>query len=515
MKLAVVYLLPLLLLLLASGCGGSSAANLEGNGDNTIQPLSDTEAPRITSFTGVANGSLIAGLVHVAVSADDNNGVVALKLLANDSQLTSATGSPLAYDWDTTVVDPGMYVLTAIASDAAGNEGRDSLYVYVTAGASGDDDQTVDDPSDPADSETGGEETETNDNGATGDQTPVDTGDPITAPIPGATQPELIETEPVDSEIDVELPEIEDPETPTGGVPGLIISNLVEGQIIYGQHYFSAFGFSEIGIDAIVLLIDEVQVAAVQDISLGYSWDTQAYADGLHEVAYVVRDRSGTFGILKIQVTIDNVTDYLPPVLTIEDSYWECNGLTGPIEVICCGTYAFTAADRTYLIFEVMDSSEIDYFEVIFGDYPKVVADEPQVEIALDSEYWETHDSVQEIYLTARDEHGNEATRHVTLERQQTISVAGDCPNHDGELIYGVNVYLLAGAIPDPANCDPEQAIDVKVLDEEKGFWFRDLQVGVYTVYFQYDGLEACQVTEAGPGLYGVDPNGFVYKPIS
>jgi thermitase len=84
----------------------------------------------VVTLTNPINGTLISGIVSIAMTASDNVGVSSIKIYAGGSLKASATrANNLSYNWDTTTLAPGNYSITAEARDAAGN--RTAVIVQV------------------------------------------------------------------------------------------------------------------------------------------------------------------------------------------------------------------------------------------------------------------------------------------------------------------------------------------------------------------------------------------------
>ncbi len=90
----------------------------------------DTIPPTINIFTP-ADGSTVSGLVTVDVNANDNVSVSQVTLSANGKLIGSDNTAPYQFSWNTTSVADGSVVLSAIATDAAGNQGT-STNINVT-----------------------------------------------------------------------------------------------------------------------------------------------------------------------------------------------------------------------------------------------------------------------------------------------------------------------------------------------------------------------------------------------
>ena len=91
----------------------------------------DASAPTV-SITSPGSNATVSGGLSVGVSASDNVGVSSVSLSIDGVQLAIDGASPYAFQWDTTAVANGPHVLTATASDAAGNSGSCSINVTVS-----------------------------------------------------------------------------------------------------------------------------------------------------------------------------------------------------------------------------------------------------------------------------------------------------------------------------------------------------------------------------------------------
>jgi hypothetical protein len=122
----------------AVGVAGPGAWSGIATATSPSQPL-DKTAPVVT-VTSPSNGATASGTVTVSATATDNVGVDTLQLSywdpyrGSDVVLGSVTGQgSIAAPWDTSVLTPATYTLTATAIDALGNVGRHSVSVTVTA----------------------------------------------------------------------------------------------------------------------------------------------------------------------------------------------------------------------------------------------------------------------------------------------------------------------------------------------------------------------------------------------
>jgi hypothetical protein len=79
--------------------------------------------PPTVSMTAPANGATVTGkTVAVSATASDNVAVTSLQFKLDGANLGAAdTATPYSLTWDSTTVSNGSHVLTAVASDGAGN----------------------------------------------------------------------------------------------------------------------------------------------------------------------------------------------------------------------------------------------------------------------------------------------------------------------------------------------------------------------------------------------------------
>jgi peptidoglycan/xylan/chitin deacetylase (PgdA/CDA1 family) len=89
----------------------------------------DNTAPTV-SITAPADGATLAGVVAVAVDASD--GVV--ELFVSGTSIGAVASPPYQLAWDTTAVSDGPHALTAVATDAAGNQTTAGISVTLANG---------------------------------------------------------------------------------------------------------------------------------------------------------------------------------------------------------------------------------------------------------------------------------------------------------------------------------------------------------------------------------------------
>src|SRR5262249_41592424 len=96
------------------------AGNVEATKSQLVQI--DTTSPSV-SITAPGNNSTVTGNVKVVASASDSqSGAASVAFYVDGSTLIgTATGSPWQVPWNTKKVTHGQHVLTAVATDRAGN----------------------------------------------------------------------------------------------------------------------------------------------------------------------------------------------------------------------------------------------------------------------------------------------------------------------------------------------------------------------------------------------------------
>jgi hypothetical protein len=125
---------------LASGSYAITAIASDAAGNATTSAainvtIGDASAPTV-SITAPAAGATVSGTVALAASASDNVGVASVQFRVNGTNVGAAdTTSPYAASWATTGLAAGTYTITAVATDAAGNQAT-SAGVNVTIAGS-------------------------------------------------------------------------------------------------------------------------------------------------------------------------------------------------------------------------------------------------------------------------------------------------------------------------------------------------------------------------------------------
>ncbi|MSP90644.1 MAG: hypothetical protein EXR79_02380 [Myxococcales bacterium] len=110
----------------ATAAPAAADAATDGGGD---APAKADAQPPTVAFTAPKAGALVTGTVSLQVAAQDDVGVTRVRFFANGGLLFDDATAPFAHEWASTDADDGTYVLTAVASDAAGNTATASVQV--------------------------------------------------------------------------------------------------------------------------------------------------------------------------------------------------------------------------------------------------------------------------------------------------------------------------------------------------------------------------------------------------
>jgi hypothetical protein len=98
-------------------------AAIEVLAGQVVMPPADTNPPRITLTDPPAN-TTVSGIVQLGATASDDVGVTSVQFKLDGQPLGAPdTAPPFSYQWDSRFATQGAHVLTAEASDAAGNVG--------------------------------------------------------------------------------------------------------------------------------------------------------------------------------------------------------------------------------------------------------------------------------------------------------------------------------------------------------------------------------------------------------
>lgn len=113
----------------SAGNAGASAV-VAVNVANVTVVGADTTPPTVR-LTQPTNGAKVDGNVTISVDATDNAGTAAIRqtLFIDGLNVASANGGSLTYRWNTRKAAAGTHVITAVATDAAGNNASQTAQV--------------------------------------------------------------------------------------------------------------------------------------------------------------------------------------------------------------------------------------------------------------------------------------------------------------------------------------------------------------------------------------------------
>jgi hypothetical protein len=111
-------------LLMTAGCDGDK---------DSVKPPVDTEKPVVMITQPSESAPVAVGVVIIAARATDSGGVTRVEFFVDDTGIgTDASGVQDIFDHHWTAT-PGAHVLRAVAFDAAGNTGSDTVHVVCVA----------------------------------------------------------------------------------------------------------------------------------------------------------------------------------------------------------------------------------------------------------------------------------------------------------------------------------------------------------------------------------------------
>lgn len=105
--------------------GNASAQSAPASATTPAAPADNQ--PPVVSITSPTGGQTISGTLNIIATASDNVGVASVQFLLDGANLSSArTTAPYSISWNTSQTVNGTHTLTAVASDAAGNQATSS-----------------------------------------------------------------------------------------------------------------------------------------------------------------------------------------------------------------------------------------------------------------------------------------------------------------------------------------------------------------------------------------------------
>jgi len=100
-------------------------------GPASVAPPPDTTPPTV-AFSTPATGQTVSGTITVTATATDNLGMAGVQFELDGANLGARmVGPPYTFTWNSTTVANGSHTLSAVASDAAGNQSTASVSITV------------------------------------------------------------------------------------------------------------------------------------------------------------------------------------------------------------------------------------------------------------------------------------------------------------------------------------------------------------------------------------------------
>jgi PKD repeat protein len=285
----------------------------------------DNTAPMV-SVSGPAAGSAVSGTVNLTASASDNVAVAAVQFYVDNSPVGAAdTTSPYTLGWDTTNLSDGSHVLTAKATDTAGNVTMSALVTVIV-------DNTV-----PAVSVSGPDSDSTVsgtvnlsasasdnvavaavqfyvDNSAVGaaDTTSPYTSGWDTTKISDGTHVLTAKATDTAGNVTMSAPVAV---TVDNTAPAVSVSGPPAGSTVSGTVNLTADASDNIGVTAVQYLVDDSPVGSPETTApYTYAWNTTAVADGTHRITATASDAAGNVTTsAAVTITVSNPN----PVVTI------------------------------------------------------------------------------------------------------------------------------------------------------------------------------------------------------
>jgi len=87
--------------------------------------------PPAVDITNPANNAIVSGMVNVTADATGDNGVTQVEFFVDTASIGVDTRAPYGITWDSTTVADGLYMITAVTTDATEQTASDSIMVVV------------------------------------------------------------------------------------------------------------------------------------------------------------------------------------------------------------------------------------------------------------------------------------------------------------------------------------------------------------------------------------------------
>jgi hypothetical protein len=122
--------------LISANLGTGSAAAIIGLEVKYAAAAAGDTTPPTVSLTAPSDGATVSSTVSLQATASDDVAVVGVQFKVDSSDIGSEdTTAPYSASWDSTLVANGSHSLSAVARDAAGNQGSSTISVVVSNGS--------------------------------------------------------------------------------------------------------------------------------------------------------------------------------------------------------------------------------------------------------------------------------------------------------------------------------------------------------------------------------------------
>jgi chitodextrinase len=299
----------------SSGNTGTSAVI------NVTGVVPDTTDPSVTIDSPGDGAGLLAGAIPVTASATDDTAVTSVEFFVDGVSIGTDSSAPYEVTWNAATA--GSRVLTATASDAAGNTGTSpDVTVTITVPDTTAPDVSITSPADGATIATGPttvEATATDNTGVTSVEFFVDgvsIGDDSTSPYAADWTPaegvyaltavasDAAGNTGTSSVVDVTVV------APDTTDPSVEITAPAEGATPYGAVTITADATDNIAVDSVEFFVDGVSIGS--DGSEPYSRPWNATDEGSHVLTAVATDTAGNTGS-SVAVNVTVPTDTTDP----------------------------------------------------------------------------------------------------------------------------------------------------------------------------------------------------------
>ncbi|MFK8016785.1 MAG: Ig-like domain-containing protein [Gammaproteobacteria bacterium] len=275
---------------------------------------------------------MVSGVVALSASTSDNVGVTLVRILVDGQTIAAFASEPYTVNWDSTEVADGVHTLSAQAEDAAGNVGFSAPVVTVVDNVPPPDTTpptvTVLPPGSPFSGSVVISVEATDDNQVDTVELIVDDvsfGFDNTSPYGfdfdtlaladgdyslRAQATDLAGNVGVSATVIITIDNAGPPDTlaPT-------VSLAVPDGTLSGTVEVTATATDNVGVVAVALRIDDIDVATLSSASYVFAVDTDALADGEHTFQAAASDAAGNVGVSSvISATIDNADRVAPQV---------------------------------------------------------------------------------------------------------------------------------------------------------------------------------------------------------